>query len=82
MLGHFFILQTTIYRIRELREKNDEALAILTEKQRRRILMRYVDEMTLEEIAKAEKCDISTIKELIASGIKKIQKNFKKHPQK
>ena len=35
------------------------------------------DEMTLEEIAKAENCDISTIAESIEGAIKKIQKNFR-----
>lgn len=64
-------------RKQELKEKVDKALALLTEKQRRRVLMRFVDEMTLEEIAKAENCDISTIAESIEGAIKKIQKNFK-----
>lgn len=64
-------------RKREQREKIDRALALLTEKQKRRVLMRFVDEMTLEEIAKEEKCDISTVAESIEGAIKKIQKNFK-----
>ena len=64
-------------RKQELKEKVDKALALLTEKQRRRVLMRFVDEMTLEEIAKAENCDISTVFESIEGAIKKIRKNFK-----
>ena len=63
-------------RLEELREKINKALAILTEKQRRRVLMRYVDEMTLQEIADIEGCDISTINESIEGAIKKIRKNF------
>ena len=54
----------------------NKALSILTEKQRRRVLMRYVDELTLQEIADIEGCDISTINESIEGAIKKIRKNF------
>lgn len=55
---------------------------ILTEKQKRRFIMRVIEEMTLEAIADKEHCDISTIKESIDSAIKKIKKYLEKHPQK
>ena len=64
-------------RKKELKEKVDKALELLTEKQRRRVLMRFVDNMTLGEIAILEKCDISSVDESIDGAIKKIQKNFK-----
>ena len=64
-------------RKQELNEKVNRALSILTEKQRRRVLMRFVDEMTYEEIARLEKCDISSIVESIEGAIKKIRKKFK-----
>ena len=63
-------------RVRELQEKIKNALAILTETQRRRVLMRFVEDLTLEEIAKRENCDISSVKESIDGAIKKIKKNF------
>lgn len=66
--------------IKEQQEKIKKALGILTEKQKRRVIMRYVDEMTLQEIAEVENCDYTSVKESIESAIKKIKKFFKNTP--
>lgn len=60
----------------ELKEKINKALSLLTETQRRRVLMRFVDGLTFQEIAKVEKCDYTSVKESIESALKKIKKNF------
>ncbi len=64
-------------RKQELKEKVDRALSILTETQKRRVIMRFVKEMTFEEIAKVEHCDVSTVFESIEGAIKKIREKFK-----
>ena len=68
-------------RKKELKEKVDRALSILTETQKRRVIMRFVNEMTFEEIAKVEHCDVSTVFESIEGAIKKIRKNLNKTPK-
>ena len=60
----------------ELKEKINKALSLLTETQRRRVLMRFVDGLTFQEIAKVEQCDYTSVKESIESALKKIKKNF------
>ena len=71
-----------IYEIanKKLQEKRNKHLK--ENEQKRRLIMRVVEEMTLESIADKEHCDISTIKESIDSAIKKIKKYLEKHPQK
>ena len=64
-------------------EKNiNRALNLLSEIQRRRIVMRYVENKKLREIAEIEGCDITSVRESINSGIIKIKKFFKKTPPK
>lgn len=69
-------------RKKELKEKVDKALELLTEKQRRRVIMRFVNKMTLEEIAILEKSDISSIAESIDGAIKKVKKILNNTPKK
>lgn len=66
---------------KELKWYIQKAFRLLTEKQRRRIQMRFVENKTLQEIAKIEKCDITTIKESIDAASKKIKKFFENTPK-
>ncbi len=65
----------------ELKQRIQKALEMLTEKQRRRVIMRYVEKKTLQEIAEIENCDITTIRESIDAAIKKIKKIFENTPK-
>lgn len=51
-----------------------KALALLNEKQRRRICMRYFDGLTLEEIAKCENVSLSSLHESIVGALKKMKR--------
>ncbi len=53
------------------------AINELSKMQYRRIVMYYLYDMTMEEIAQIEKCSKVAIKHSIDSGIKKIRKNLK-----
>ena len=50
-----------------------KALAVLSEKQKRRIVMRFFDGLTLEEIAKCEKVSLSSLHESITGALKKMK---------
>lgn len=54
-----------------------EAVNLLTETQKRRIKMYYFEDMNFKEIAKFEKCDESSVREIIYKGIEKIKKTLK-----
>lgn len=64
---------------RGLQEKLKKALSLLSPIQRRRIIKRYISQMTLKEIAVEEGVHFSVVYESIQTGIKKIKKN-QKHP--
>ena len=51
-----------------------KALALLNEKQRRRICMRFFDGLTLEEIAKREGVSLSSLHESITGALKKMKR--------
>lgn len=55
-------------------EKLQTALNKLTKEQRRRILLYYDYQLTMEEIAVIEKCSKQSIQESIKWGIKKLKK--------
>lgn len=67
-------------RQNEINKKVSKALSILSETQRRRVIKRFVDQMTLQEIADEEGVHFTVIDESIKAALKKIQKNFRKHP--
>lgn len=56
-----------------LLDEESEALSILTESQRRRLAMRYCQELTLYEIADIEGCTVMPIKRCINDAIEKIK---------
>jgi len=58
--------------IKEIRKKIKNKLSKLTKKQKKRLLLRYVKNMTLKEIAVIENKDISSISESINTALKKI----------
>lgn len=59
-------------------EKLQKALDKLTKEQRRRILLYYDYQLTMEEIATIEGCSKQSIQESIKWGIKKLKKIFEK----
>ncbi len=59
-------------------EKLYKAMDKLTKQQRRRILLYYDYQLSMEEIAKIEGCSKQSIKESIDWGIKKLRKFFEK----
>lgn len=66
----------------EVEEKlqNEElykAINLLSETQKRRIKMYYFEDKSFSEIARIEKCDESSVRESIYTGIKKIKKYLK-----
>ena len=58
-------------------EKLHNAINQLTEIQKRRIKYYYFEDMNFSEIARLEKCDESSIRESIYSGIEKLKKILK-----
>lgn len=54
-----------------------EAMATLTEKQRKRITMHFYDGMTFREIANAENADLSSVRDSINQAKEKLRKYFK-----
>lgn len=61
----------------EKRDKIIQEIWKLPEPQNRRVYMKVVDEISLTEIAKIEKRDLSAIKRSVEVGIKKLQKKLK-----
>ena len=59
-------------------EKLEQAMKTLTKEQRRRILLYYDYQLTMEEIAKIEGCAKQSVQESIEWGIKKLKKFFEK----
>lgn len=59
-------------------KKLSEALGTLTKEQRRRILLYYDYQLSMQEIAKIEGCTKQSIQESIKWGIKKLKKFFGK----
>lgn len=59
-------------------EKLAKALETLTKDQRRRILLYYDYQLTIEEIARIEGCAKQSVQESIEWGIKKLKKFFEK----
>ncbi len=59
-------------------EKLQKALDKLTKQQRRRILLYYDYQLTMEEIATIEGCSKQSVQESIDWGIKKLKKFFEK----
>ena len=59
-------------------EKLEQAMKTLTKEQRRRILLYYDYQLTMEEIAKVESCSKQSVQESIEWGIKKLKKFFEK----
>lgn len=59
-------------------KKLEQALKTLTKEQRRRILLYYDYQLTMEEIAKVESCSKQSVQESIEWGIKKLKKFFEK----
>ena len=59
-------------------EELEQALKTLTKEQRRRILLYYDYQLTMEEIAKVESCSKQSVQESIEWGIKKLKKFFEK----
>ena len=59
-------------------EKLAKALETLTKEQRRRILLYYDYQLTMEEIARIEGCAKQSVQESIEWGIKKLKKFFEK----
>ena len=59
-------------------EKLEQAMQTLTKEQRRRILLYYDYQLTMEEIAKIEGCAKQSVQESIEWGIKKLKKFFEK----
>ena len=55
-----------------------KALDKLTKEQRRRILLHYDYQLTMEEIARIEGCTKQSVQESIAWGMKKLKKFLKK----
>ena len=55
-----------------------KALAVLSEKQKRRISMRYFDGLTLEEIARREQVSLSSLHESISVALKKMKRALEK----
>lgn len=55
-----------------------QALGALNEKQRRRIAMRYFEELTLEEIAKREGVSLSSLHESVVGALKKMMRTISK----
>ena len=55
-----------------------KALAVLSEKQRRRISMRYFEGLTLEEIARREQVSLSSLHESISVALKKMKRVLEK----
>ena len=58
-------------------EKLNKALKKLTEKQRKRILLYYNYQLTLEKIARLDGCSRQSVYESIKWGIKKLKKYLK-----
>jgi len=72
--------QQTIEEMIEKKLQSEElykAISKLSDTQKRRIKMYYFENMTLQEIAKIERCSIMSVKESIDSGINKLRKNLK-----
>ena len=67
-------IEDYIIRKNESEELHD-AINQLTEIQKRRIKYYYFEDMNFLEIARLEKCDESSIRESIYSGIEKLKKN-------
>lgn len=57
-------------------ERLARAMEKLTKQQRRRILLYYDYQLTMEEIARIEGCSKQSVQESIEWGIKKLQKYF------
>ena len=55
-----------------------KALAVLNEKQKRRIIMRFFDGLTLAEIAKREDVSLSTLHESVTGALKKMKRALEK----
>jgi RNA polymerase sigma-70 factor (ECF subfamily) len=51
-----------------------KAMSELSEKQRRRIMFHYFENLTFEEIAKAENCSESSMKSAIYLGLQNLKK--------
>lgn len=67
-----------IAELEKYKEKLPEALASLTETQRKRIVMYFYDEMTFRQIAETEGKQVSAIFYSIQSGLEQLRKYFKK----
>ena len=57
-------------------ERLAKAMGKLTKQQRRRILLHFDYQLTMEEIARIEGCSKQSVQESIEWGIKKLRKNF------
>lgn len=57
-------------------EKLRNEIALLSDKQKRRLFFYYYDEYTMREIAEMEKCSVTSIKRSIDRAIQKLQKKF------
>lgn len=62
--------------IKELQKINDNALSVLTEKQKRRVIKRFVEQKTLQQIADEEGVHYTVIEESIRNSLKKIKKYY------
>lgn len=60
-----------------IREEISDALNLLPEIQRRRIIKYFFEEKTYNQIAQEEKCSIVSIKYSVDYGIKNLSKNIK-----
>ena len=55
----------------------EKALSVLSEKQRRRVVMRYMEGLTLEEIAKREGVSVSSLHESLTGAMRKMKERLK-----
>lgn len=65
---------------RVLSDEGHPLLRVLSVTQRRRVVMRYLEKMTLEEIAQQESCSIAAVKYCLDIAITTLQKYFSKIP--
>lgn len=64
---------------KQLSEKLNKGLSVLTEKQQKRIYAHFFLGLSIADIARKEGCAFTTVKESVESGLKRL-KNFLKHP--
>ena len=60
----------------EINEKIEEALNVLSEKQRTTFILRHYEQLSLEEIAHAMECSVGTVKSQLFRALQKLQNSL------